>query len=112
MTMAELVGDFGGYVNYSEDWRANEAAQTERVQAEVRAEAPGDLVGEIVKWPRADGYATYMISSQEPLQLLHCNFGDAYSIEPALIRGLIVEDLEPMVARERSLRELFARKAS
>ena len=68
-----------------------------------------DLVGEIIRWQRADGYAEYMIANTEPLRLIHLEMDDAYEVEPALIRGLTLEDVTAMVEQERRIRTLFAR---
>lgn len=74
---------------------------------ELRAKNSGDLVGEEVRWPRADGYARYIITREEPLTLAHLDIGDAWRVEPALIRGLRLADVRAMVDHERRLAALF-----
>ena len=69
-----------------------------------------DLVGEIIRFQRGDGYAEYMIAKTEPLELIHLEAGDAWEVEPALIRGLNLADVSDMVERERRIRDLFARR--
>lgn len=96
----------------ADDWRADEENQLARISARVRSDAEGDLVSEIVRWQRADGYAQYMVISQKPLVLSHLHIGDGYSVEPALIRGLRLADIREMVERERGLKELFASRKS
>lgn len=91
------------------DWMAKETAALEAEQAKVRAVNEGEFVGEILRWHRADGYASYMVVKQKPLTLSHVATGDAYSVESALIRGLRLSDVEDMVNRERRLKELFKR---
>lgn len=70
-----------------------------------------DMIGEIIRFQRADGYAQYMIWDTKPLQLVWLELGDAYGVEEALIRGLRLEDVKQMVERERALRDLFKRQS-
>lgn len=107
--MATLVESIGNPVDYRDNWQKEEATQLERAAREFRAENAGDTVGEVVRWQRADGYAQYMVVSEEPLELAHIDHGDGYQIEAALIRGLILEDIQDMVNRERSIKEMFAK---
>ena len=62
---------------------------------------PGEYVGEILKWQRADGYAVYAVVRENPLEIAWIDHGDGYRVEDALIRGLIMEDVKDMVERER-----------
>jgi len=113
--MAELIGRIGEAVDYTKGWDAvqkQEEDQLNRFRQQFKAANTGDTVGEIVKWQRADGYACYMVVSEEPLQLAHIDHGDAYQVEPALIRGLIIEDIRLMVDSERAISELFSKGAS
>ena len=70
----------------------------------------GDLVGEIIKFPVADGYAEYMVESERPLKLVHLADWDEYSIPPAHIRGLRLTDVRALAESERTLAALFAKK--
>ena len=74
---------------------------------------PATLVGEIVRFPVADGYAQYMVWRQQPLQLIWIELGDAWSAHNALIRGLRVKDVKAQVDADKRLAALFAeRKAA
>lgn len=96
--------------NYRDrDWAEQERTALETVQQELRAKNDGELVGEILRWQRADGYAQYMVVKQKPLTLSHVAIGDAWQVESALIRGLRLADVENMVQRERRLKELFSK---
>jgi hypothetical protein len=57
----------------------------------------GDLVGEVIYFPVADGQAAYMVWQQKPLHLIHLAFGDGYSISEAEARGLRVADVRAKV---------------
>lgn len=83
-------------------------AELNRLTAE--ADANNTIVGQTLKWQRADGYAIYIITAEDPLTIQHVDIGDAWTVEPALIRGLNRADVEDMVKRERSIRALFAKK--
>ena len=78
-----------------------------RWATEARAKNEGILVGEIVRWQIADGYAQYMVMSQKPLKLAHINEGDGYAVDSALIRGLRLVDVMGMINREHALKALF-----
>lgn len=54
------------------------------------------LLGKVLRWQRADGYAEYMVWNTKPLTLMHLPVGDAWSVETPLIRGLNLADVEEM----------------
>lgn len=73
----------------------------------LRRKYPGEYVGELLKWQRADGYAVYVVARENPLEIAHVDTGDAYTVEAALIRGLNLEDVADMVAQERRWQAMF-----
>jgi hypothetical protein len=107
--MAELIGRIGSNLTYTEDWAKKEADNLYRYRQQFKSENAGDAVGEVIKWQRADGYAQYMVVSEEPLKLAHVNHGDGYEVEAALIRGINLEEVRQMVDRERALSEMFSK---
>lgn len=108
--MAQVVESIGSPVSYYGDWRADEKRELDGYARGYRDLNEGDTVGEIIRWRRADGYAQYMVVCEEPLELAHITHGDGYEVEAALIRGLILEDIQDMVSRERSFKEMFAKQ--
>lgn len=42
-----------------------------------------ECVGEVIRFPVADGYAEYMVAAIKPVQLLHLPYMDAYQSETA-----------------------------
>ncbi len=66
-----------------------------------------DLIGEIIRFPRADGYARYLVWNVSPLQLIWLQLGDAWQVEEALIRGLNLQDVIEKVERERAFAKVF-----
>jgi len=93
--------------DYSDGWQDREKTAITAAAEDARSKASGDLVGEILRWQRADGYACYMVVKQRPLTIQHMSIGDGWRIEDPLIRGLNLTDVREMVRRERGLRELF-----
>lgn len=95
------------------DWEAQRErdaqyfAEVERVCRERSRTPEDDIVGQTVKWQRADGYAIYAIVSTAPLEIVWVPYGDAWTVEEPLIRGLNLEDVTGMVERERAIREVF-----
>jgi len=69
---------------------------------------PGEIVGAILRFPCADGYAVYRVSKEKPLTLQHVPFGDAWQVDPALVRGLRRADVERMVEQHRRLQSIFS----
>ncbi len=106
--MAKLTGSIEIRADYSnEDWRADEARQLAKVRENLRSVKVGDLVGERLRWQRADSYAEYIIVKESPFTIAHLAIGDAWQVEPALVRGLRIGDAREMVERERAMAELF-----
>jgi hypothetical protein len=91
------------------NWMQKEREAEQKWADEFRSKHKGDLVGEILEWPRADGSARYMIACQKPLHLAHIDFLDGYTVENALIRGLSTKDVREMVDRKRRMDDLFGR---
>lgn len=66
-------------------------------------------VGETVNFPHADGYASYMIASIKPLELIHLEFGDAWELP--YIERLTAKDIINKIEQQKSLAELFSKKS-
>jgi hypothetical protein len=94
------------------DHAATDAAHDvwlDRLRAEAaRCGITGELVGEVVRFQIADGYAQYMVWTEKPLALVHLPIYDAWSIPTAHARGLRLTDIRAMVQRENNLRAIFA----
>lgn len=92
------------------DWRArweDEKKALAALDAKSHAIPPGEIVGAVLRWQVADGYAVYIVTKSRPLTLAHVGSGDAYSVDPALIRGLRRQDVLDMLERERRFRSSF-----
>lgn len=68
----------------------------------------GKLVGEIVRFPVADGYAEYMVAGLKPVELVHIPTWDAWTYQYANL--LTAKEIEARIESERELAELFGRK--
>jgi len=77
-----------------------------------RTEALLNAIPETMRFPVADGYATYAVVSRSPLVLQHVPFGDAWRIPEAHIRGLRLKDVELTLKREHAFTSLFAMRGS
>lgn len=80
-------------------------AELEKVSSSLNG---NDVVGAIIRFPIADGYALYRVTKEKPLTIQHIPFGDAWSIDSAYIRGLRLVDVKALISRERRLRKIFA----
>lgn len=88
-------------------------AQMDEVEALVRATADlpeNEIVGGVIKFHVADGYAMYMVTKASPLTIQHIAYSDEYAISAAHIRGLRRADIEAMVAREKAVQAIFSKK--
>jgi hypothetical protein len=70
------------------------------------------LAHPVIKFPAADSFAYYAVISMKPLVLQHVPAGDGWSISAAHIRGLRAEDVSAMIAREKALAALFAKRVN
>ena len=68
----------------------------------------GKNVGEIIRFPVADGYAEYMVASMRPLELVHLPLYDAWEFQYA--NRLTATDVEAKIAQQKSMEKLFASK--
>lgn len=62
--------------------------------------------GKILRFPVADGYATYMIWT--PTKWIHLEEGDAWHADPALIRGMRAADVDERIERDAKRAAFFA----
>jgi hypothetical protein len=101
------------YSNFDRDkHNADEAEYIATLASTAKQNGTSDLLGEIVRWPRADGYAQYMVWTTRPLALIHIATGDAWMVEDALMRGLRLSDIQAMVERERRIANLFSKSTA
>lgn len=112
--MAKLTGkvDFPK-VDYSGDWQTGSKAQQAALEElEKRSDAlpEGEVVGAVIQFQVADGYAVYLVTKAKgnAIELKHIDYGDGYTIPPAHIRGLTRAD----VLQQLKIRKLFTRRAS
>ncbi len=66
------------------------------------------LVGVVVKFQVADGYAYYRVSKDRPLTLQHIPFCDAYQVHSATIRGLTRDDIVMIEKQQRQFAQIVA----
>jgi len=64
-------------------------------------------VGEIIKFPVADGYALYMVYSMKPLELIHIATMDAWQFEHADL--LTSKRVTELIERDKRVAELFSK---
>lgn len=85
--------------------------ELDRLHARARTLDDDEYVGAIVRWQVADGYAEYLVTSMAGSGTLqHLPFLDAYTVDPALIRGLRKSDIKERVDASRRLDRAFGRR--
>lgn len=90
--------------------RGPQDAAMEKLQDISNALRPGQIVGGLVSFPAADGYAIYVVTKEKPLTLAHVPFGDGWTVSDAHIRGLRRSDIEVLLERSRAMQRLFGGK--
>lgn len=69
--------------------------------------APGQKnVGEVIKFPVADGYAEYMVAGTKPVQLIHLPFWDAWQSETASL--MTASAIQQKIDQQAAMNKLFA----
>ncbi len=110
--MAKVVSQFvhePEYQNYDyQEELRKENAVLANLAVGLRVQNLGKLVGEIIRFQIADGYAQYMVKKEKPLQLVHLHIGDAWHADPILIRGLRLSDVRQQVSQEKKLTSMFS----
>jgi hypothetical protein len=66
---------------------------------------PDEHVGEVIKFPVADGYALYMVASLKPIELIHIPLMDAYEFE--YVHKLSKKDILEKIKNQKALEKLF-----
>lgn len=92
-----------------ETWQADEAAYIQAVKDLIPKAHKGEFVGEVIRFPKGDGYARYLVWSQSPLELIWLEIGDKWQADIATLRGLRLSDVETQVRRNRFLQETVSR---
>lgn len=115
--MAKLIGSVTPPIEYN--WRAPDLmVENKRYQDGLdawlketantyRGHHNGDMVGELVRFQIADGFALYMVIKQRPLTVVHINAGDGWHAHAATIRGLNLADVRQQAKRNRFLAKRF-----
>ena len=70
----------------------------------------GEVVGILLQFPIADGYACYVVSKARPLTLQHVPISDAWQIPMAYLRGIRKNDVLLQAHRRREIAKLFSKK--
>lgn len=83
------------------------SAFLDKLEAESNGLPDGEVVGALLRFPRADGYAMYRVTSANPLKLQHIPYGDAWRADAATIRGLRLADVQEMVRRNKAFADIF-----
>jgi hypothetical protein len=78
--------------DFDKDWK-----RTEKGMKKVEKQY------DILAFGVADGHALYGVYSYKPLQLFHIPYGDAYHVDPALIRGLTARDVRERVRGQKKM---------
>lgn len=89
-----------------DEFQRREEEFYEKHDQETRTLPEDEVVGAMLQFREADGYAVYLVVRDKPLTLQHVANG--YGCDPIFIRGLRRKDILEHLAREKRLRELFA----
>lgn len=62
-------------------------------------------IGEVIRFPVADGYAEYMVASLKPVQLIHIPLWDAWDYP--YIHKLSKKEIVEKINQQKSIKKLF-----
>jgi len=92
-----------------DEYFGQEKTYLEKLREYLELRKPkGKMVGEIIRFQVADGYASYMVASLRPLELIHINLWDGYEFR--FIERLNAEDVKQMVEQEKKMAAFFGNK--
>lgn len=74
----------------------------------ARAGVTDENIGEVIRFPVADGYAEYMVAATKPVQLIHLPLWDAWHFQYA--NRLTKKDIVEKIQQQNNLKKLFADK--
>lgn len=104
-------GDFGYKKGEPiKDGLAREDRELEKYYSISDNLADGTILGAVLRWQVADGYAFYVVTKEEPLTVQHIPFGSGYQVDPILLKGLDKGDVHNMLHRRRTLLKLFPKR--
>ncbi len=90
--------NFDSYLKKCDDYRKN-------LKSFLQRRKNGKNVGEIIRFPVADGNAEYMVASMRPLELVHIPLGDAWQFQYA--NRLTAQDVQDKIDQQKAMKELF-----
>lgn len=67
-----------------------------------------ECVGEVIRFPVADGTAEYMVAAIKPVQLIHLPYWDAYQSETADL--MTATAIKEKIRQAKALEDLFSKK--
>jgi len=94
--------DFRAYQKACDDY-----IEKLRQQCILNSKVSDKNIGEVIKFPVADGYALYMVYSMKPLELIHIATMDAWQSEFAEL--LTPAKVREMIERDKKIAELFSK---
>lgn len=113
--MAKIYGGVQGLEVPKFNWENIEAYRKacEKYVSDLRESLKGQNttgknVGEIIRFPVADGTAEYMVASMRPLELVHIGIGDGYQYpDVALYKA---KDVQAKIDQQKKLDQFFAER--
>ena len=90
--------NINGYEKACEKYKAD-------LKAMLQKRNNGKNVGEIIRFPVADGYAEYMVASMKPVELVHLPLGDAWDFQ--YVHLLTAKEVQGQIDQQKALERLF-----
>lgn len=90
-------------------YHAAEAKYFEDLKAVLVKRKNQKHVGEVIRFPVADGYAMYMVASLSPVELVELALGDAWQYQYA--HRLTKADIIQKIESQQAMAKLFSKKS-
>jgi hypothetical protein len=97
-------------LNFSkmDEYRTACAKLEEDLKAWLLKRNNAEHVGEIIRFPVADGYAEYMVAALKPVELVHLPLWDAWDFQYA--HRLTAKDVKEKIQQAKALQRIFPAK--
>lgn len=80
------------------------------LQAKSDALVSGEVLGALLSFPVADGYAHYLVVKERPLTLQHVPYVDAYQLPAAHVRGINKTEVLMKLEQRRKWAKITGRR--
>lgn len=95
--------------SYDEFFKRTDKMFEAMIEESNKVDLSKTLVGVILSFPFADGWAHYRVTKDKPIVLEHIPISDAYTLPDWQMRGLNKAEITRRIKNDRSITKLFSK---